>query len=228
MKVVQEFTVAHDPATVWAFLDQPRKVAECVPGVESVEEVAPDQFRVEVTQKVGPISATFRAKVTIAERVEGRSLKLVSTGQVARGAAGSFRSDVLVSLLPEGEGTRVSVEGDLALAGMLGSIGQSVVERQTAALARTFATNLSDRLAGTAAPAPAPQADAVAAAAPAFSTVAPKAAPAGAGAPAPAGTPSVDAVTQAVARAEFWAKFAAATSTATLVVVLVLLGRLWG
>lgn len=219
MKVTQEFTVASDRKSVWAFFEQPRRVAECVPGVESVEEIEPDQFRVLVTQKVGPISATFRAKVTVAEKVANESMRLVSTGQVARGAAGSFRSDIVVRLLSEGERTRVRVDGEVALAGILGSVGQSVVERQAAALARVFAENLAARLNPSSADSPVGSTEP---AIPPVSVAAPVAGRAVAAA-APVAAPDLE---RAVARAEFWSKFAASTSAAALAVALVVLGRL--
>lgn len=220
MKVTQEFYVAHDAGKVWAILERTDRIAACVPGVEEVEEIGADEYRVKVTQKVGPISATFKAKVTIAEKIDRESMRIVSTGQVARGAAGSFRSDVLLRLIPEGEGTRVRVEGEVALAGMLGSVGQSVVERQMSTLAATFAQNLSKEL-DPKSPA-SPAAPAIAAAVSAQPTTR-KMAESGFVLRDDADLASLRVASE---QALLWSKFAAGLSAATLAVALVLLGRL--
>lgn len=228
MNIQQEFDVPHAPAIVWAFLDRPRDVAACVPGVEEIEELAPDNFRVLVTQKVGPISATFRAKVAIIDKIEGKSMRIVSTGQVARGAAGSFRSEVTVTLMPEGTGSRLRVDADVALAGMLGSVGQSVVQRHAAALSETFAANLVRRLSPDSSDRPALGADPANKASQSAKTPKPEPTPVGVAVSAPAGAVPDPAFTHQIGQTEFWARVAAGASLGTLAVVLVLLGRSLG
>lgn len=217
MKLTQQIVLAEPPATVWAFFEDPRRVAACIPGMEEMEALGPDQYRARVSQKVGPISATFTAKVTVAEKVAPERMRLVSTGQALRGAAGSFRSEATLRLVPDGGGTRILVDGEVALAGVLGSVGQSVVERQAQTVTEAFARNLAQALApGAGAPAavsPAPAAAPAAIAAPASTPVMPAAA-----AREPAPRPSL----------EFWVKLTAGVSVVTLAIALILLGRALG
>jgi type II secretory pathway pseudopilin PulG len=95
------------------------------------------------------MTATFDVKMRVTARDPGRSMQFTAVGRSVRGAAGNVRASHLVRLSGEGEGsTRVLLEGDVALGGMLGSVGQKVVAKQAAAVTRSFAQALQARLGG--------------------------------------------------------------------------------
>ena len=152
MKMREEFVVAEPPATLWEFFEQVDRVARCVPGVEDVTVVDADNSRVRVTQAVGPMSATFDLKMRITDRDPGRSMEFTAIGRSVRGAAGNVRSTNTVPLEEaDGGGTRVTLDGDVALGGMLGSVGQKVVAKQAGKVTRSFAEALERELTGGAA-----------------------------------------------------------------------------
>ena len=70
-----------DPATVWAAILNPEVLKECVPGCESMTGSPEEGFEAVVTQKVGPVKATFKGAVSISDRVEGQSLKISGEGK---------------------------------------------------------------------------------------------------------------------------------------------------
>jgi carbon monoxide dehydrogenase subunit G len=148
MKLREEFEVAQPVASVWTFFEQPERVAECVPGVEQLTVVTPDDIDVRLTQSIGPMTATFAAKVTIVERVPEKLIGFTATGKSVRGAMGNVRAGVTVQLEPAGDRTVVMVEGDVALAGALGSVGQKVVAKQAGKVTGQFARNLEQALGG--------------------------------------------------------------------------------
>jgi carbon monoxide dehydrogenase subunit G len=158
MKMREEFVVAEPPAALWEFFEQVDRVARCVPGVEEVTVVDADNSRVRVTQAIGPMSATFDLKMRITARDPGRSMEFTAIGRSVRGAAGNVRSTSTVHLEEaDGGGTRVLLDGDVALGGMLGSVGQKVVASQAGKVTRSFAEALERELSGGAEP-PAPAA----------------------------------------------------------------------
>src|SRR4051812_20235711 len=146
MKLREEFEVAEPVATVWTFFEQPERVAQCVPGVEQLTVITPDDIDVRLTQSIGPMSATFAAKVAIVERVTEKLIGFTATGKSVRGAMGNVRATVTVTLQPVGERTVVAVDGDVALAGALGSVGQKVVAKQAGKVTAQFARNLEAAL----------------------------------------------------------------------------------
>ena len=99
------------------------------------------------------MTATFEAKVTVLERVTDELIRFRATGKSVRGAIGNLRTENTVRLRGTAEGTSVLVEGDLVLAGALGSVGQKVVARQAAKVTAEFAANLQRALNGEPAPA---------------------------------------------------------------------------
>lgn len=146
MKLHEQFEVAEPVGAVWAFLDEPERVAACMPGVEQLTVVTPDRIEVRATQGIGPMTATFAATITITERVEEKLIAFTATGRSVRGAVGNVRATVGVQLEPAGDRTVVLVEGDVALAGALGSVGQKVVAKQAGKVTAQFARNLEAAL----------------------------------------------------------------------------------
>ena len=148
MKLHEEFVVAEPVGTVWKFFEQPESVAGCVPGVEYVNVLDGDNVQVRATQSVGPMTATFDAKVTVLERVPEELIRFRAAGRSVRGAIGNVRTENTVQLRGFAGGTSVSVEADLVLAGALGSVGQKVIAKQGGKVTAEFAANLQRALRG--------------------------------------------------------------------------------
>ena len=148
MKLTEEFVVSGGVEEVWRFFEQPEAVAACMPGVEHVRVLDEDHVQVLATQSIGPMTATFEADVSVLERVTNDLIRFRATGRSVRGAVGSLRADNAVRLAASPDGTAVSVEGDIVLAGALGRVGQKVVARQARKVTAEFAGNLQRALNG--------------------------------------------------------------------------------
>lgn len=148
MKMHQEFTVTEPVSAVWKFFEEPESVARCMPGVEQVTVLDEDNVQVRATQSLGPMTATFETKVTVLERVTDELIRFRAAGKSVRGAIGNLRTENTVRLRGTADGTSVLVEGDLVLAGALGSVGQKVVARQAGKVTAEFAANLQRALGG--------------------------------------------------------------------------------
>jgi hypothetical protein len=97
------------------------------------------------------MSATFDAKLKVTEREPGRAISFSATGRSVRGAAGNVRVTNSVRLEDEpveggGDATRVLLEADVAMGGMLGAVGGKVIARQAAQAAKEFAAALEQEL----------------------------------------------------------------------------------
>jgi carbon monoxide dehydrogenase subunit G len=112
--------------------------------------VTPDDIDVRLTQSIGPMTATFAANVRIVERVPEKLIQFTAAGRSVRGAMGNVRATVTVQVEPAGDRTVVMVEGDVVLAGALGSVGQKVAANLEAALSggRSRATTVPAASAG--------------------------------------------------------------------------------
>jgi carbon monoxide dehydrogenase subunit G len=225
MKYKQEFRVTENVAKVWEFFEQFERVAQCVPGVQKAEVIDSDNVIVTLSQRLGPMSATFDAKVQITERIVREKIEFSSTGKAVRGAIGNFRSTNTVLLTAEGEHTHVTVTGDVALGGALGSVGEKVIAKQAEKVTTEFSRNLELALSGqageSAAAGGASAAPQVGAnpAADAAADPAPRAA-------APGPELRRDPLPAVGASSELWSKVSAALSGAALIVGLIVLAHL--
>ena len=114
-----------------------------MPGVQSVEGLGPDRYRVVATQKVGFISATFEMTTQVEKREPMRSLALASVGKSVKGAVGNLRSRDRVDFEPTPEGgTRVTLWSDLAVGGMLGALGHKAIAWKSREITEKFAQAL--------------------------------------------------------------------------------------
>lgn len=148
MKYRHAFRIRESGDRVWRFFERPLEVARCIPGVETAEplEDGEDGYSVRATQKLGPMSTTLQAKVRITERIDGERIGFTATGKAIRGAVGNFRAQNAVTLVREGDETCVAVEGEVALAGVLGTVGSAVINKHAAKVTAEFACNLEEAL----------------------------------------------------------------------------------
>ena len=149
MQIEEAFVVDAPVEDVWRFFEDVARVARCVPGVQSVDALGPDRYRVVATQKVGFISATFEMTTQIDGKEPPRSLRLSSVGKSVRGAVGNLRSRDRVDLEPHPEGgTRVTLTSELAVGGMLGALGHKAIASKSRELTEKFAQALRAALQG--------------------------------------------------------------------------------
>lgn len=149
MKVAETFTVPAAREDVWRIVGQVDRVAACLPGVEGVDVADHDNATVRITQSLGPMTATFQARLNVTHRDPGRAIEFAATGRSVRGAAGNVRVTNVVRLEDAGPGaTRVLLEADVALGGMIGAVGSKVVARQATKAAQEFAAALEREVRG--------------------------------------------------------------------------------
>lgn len=148
MKVSESFVVPETRDAVWKVVGDVERIAKCMPGIEDVSVVDPENANVRVTQSLGPMTATFDAKLKVTEREPGRAISFAATGRSVRGSAGNVRVTNSVRLEDEGWSTRVVLEADVAMGGMLGAVGGKVIARQATQAAKQFAAALERELQG--------------------------------------------------------------------------------
>jgi uncharacterized protein len=209
VKLHEEFRIDQPPGAIWSFFEQPELVSGCLPGVEEITVLDDDNVGVRATQSIGPMTATFDAKVTVLERVPNELIRFQAIGKSVRGASGNLRSLNAVRLEPSDGSTRVVIDGEVALAGALGSVGQKIVAKQASKVTAEFARNLERALRGEELPRPAARGPAVTGA--------------GAGAPS-AGWPSTASGAGAPLPKDPWLRVSAALSaaSATLSIIAIL------
>ena len=68
MDMSGEYRIAAPREAVWAALNDPDLLRQCIPGCEEIEKTSPTEFTAKVTAKVGPVKARFKAQKNLAAR----------------------------------------------------------------------------------------------------------------------------------------------------------------
>ncbi|WP_163851306.1 CoxG family protein [Pseudooceanicola aestuarii] len=136
MNLNEDRLIAAPPGLVWDALLDPAVLRSCIPGCESLTGTPADGFAAVVTQKVGPVRARFQGEVSLSDMVPGEHLRLTGAGK--GGAAGFARGGAVVTLAPEGPGTRLSYAVEAKVGGKLAQLGGRVIDGFTRKLADQF------------------------------------------------------------------------------------------
>jgi carbon monoxide dehydrogenase subunit G len=148
VKLTESFTVPAERATVWKFFEDLERVARCVPGVQEVEVLEDGRLRVRMRQKVGFLSATFDMRMKVTGKEAPATLEMASTGRSILGAIGDLRATNRVDFEPaDDSSTTVVLTSEVALGGMLGSVGQKVMASKARETAKEFAAALNTQIA---------------------------------------------------------------------------------
>src|SRR6188474_2114398 len=112
MELTNDFRVAVPVERAWAVLTDVELIAPCMPGAQ-LQEVEGDEFRGVVKVKVGPITAQYKGAASFQERDdEAHRAVIRAEGRDTRGQ-GNASATITAVLVPQGEGTHVSVVTDL-------------------------------------------------------------------------------------------------------------------
>lgn len=146
MKIEKTFTINAPQEQVWAFITDPQKVAQCIPGCEGAEEKAPGKYTAAINVKVGPIRVTFNIDI---EQTEARPPEFASYSskgdEGSRASRVSATSTLALQSLSAGE-TEVTYGSDIAITGRLGKFGSGMMQKIADNLGEEFVSNLKGQL----------------------------------------------------------------------------------
>ena len=67
MEMTNSRVVPAPAAAVWQALNDPAALKACIPGCESLERIADDEWRATIAARVGPVSAKFSGKMRVTD-----------------------------------------------------------------------------------------------------------------------------------------------------------------
>lgn len=124
-------------AKVWAALNDPEMLKQCIIGCDSLEATEPAKFVAAMSVKVGPVSAKFKGKLQLEDVQPPNSYKLKFEGQ--GGPAGFANGTANVSLVAESAtSTRLDYVANAMIGGKLAQIGSRLVDAAARKIADDF------------------------------------------------------------------------------------------
>jgi carbon monoxide dehydrogenase subunit G len=141
MELTNEFRVGVPPDRAWSVLTDVERIAPCLPGAE-LQEVEGDQYRGVVKVKVGPITAQYKGVAHFLEQDQAAGrVVLRAEGRDTRGQ-GNANATITATMVPDGDGTAVSVVTDLTVTGKVAQFGRGVLAEVSAKLLSQFVERL--------------------------------------------------------------------------------------
>lgn len=144
--IEKQFSVDAPISTVWDFLTDPHKVAACLPGASITEQVDERTFRGKIDLKVGPVSSSYKGKITF-ERLDQDAgfAELTGRGQDVRGRGGADMK--MTSRLVEHDGTTdVNVASEVTVTGILAQFGRGMIQDVSDQIFQTFTDRMRAEL----------------------------------------------------------------------------------
>src|SRR5215471_19275087 len=130
-------------AKVWAALNNPDILKQCIPGCQSLEMTSPTEMTATVVFKVGPVKATFGGKVTLSDLDPPNSYRI--SGEGNGGIAGFAKGGATVKLSAESpDVTVLSYEVDAQIGGKLAQLGGRLIDSTARKLAGEFFTSFGE------------------------------------------------------------------------------------
>jgi carbon monoxide dehydrogenase subunit G len=147
MELHNTFTVPVTVDEAWRVMLDVQQLAPCMPGA-SVDEVQGDDVLGRVKVKLGPISVTYRGKLTFVERDEEKHRVVLDAAAHELKGSGTASARITAGMESVEAGTEVTVTTDLSITGKPAQFGRSVMNDVSERIIGQFAQNLARELEG--------------------------------------------------------------------------------
>jgi carbon monoxide dehydrogenase subunit G len=134
-----EVVLPVDRETVWSALNDPEMLKRAIPGCETLEKTADNEFTATVTTKVGPVKARFKGRVRLTDLDPPNGYKISGEGE--GGVAGFAKGGAAVTLSTVPEGTKLSYTAEAQVGGKLAQLGQRLLAGTAKKTADEFFAN---------------------------------------------------------------------------------------
>jgi uncharacterized protein len=144
MEMSAEQLIPASQQQTWEALNDPAMLKQCVPGCESIDLIAENQYQVLMVARVGPVSAKFKGKLTLSDIQPPNSYSISFEGQ--GGPAGFAKGGAHVRLSPEGGATKLAYDVKANVGGKLAQIGSRLVDAAARKVADDFFRNFNQKV----------------------------------------------------------------------------------
>lgn len=135
LKIEGSYTFNAPRERVWQVLLDPKIMAQCMPGCESMNEVAPDKYETVMKVGVASVKGTYKGKVTIKDKQVPSHYVLSGEGS---GGPGFMQGDVAIDLEESNGQTMLKYSTEPKIGGLIASVGQRMLNGVAKLMAEQF------------------------------------------------------------------------------------------
>jgi len=142
LELLAEHKIRATRGAVYAALNDPKILAECIPGCEALERTSDTELVATVALKIGPVKAKFNGRVELSNLVPPESYTI--TGKGSGGAAGFASGTAKINLIEEANETILKYEVSAEVGGKIAQLGSRLIESTAKNLSKKFFSKFCD------------------------------------------------------------------------------------
>lgn len=123
------------PERLYAALTDPNVLIGAMPGLKTLDELAPGRFAAEMDMGVASIRGRYRGEMEIADPIPPASYRLVMRGE---GPGGFVQVEMKVSMESQGHATSLVYDGVAKVGGKVAGVGQRLLSGVAALILSQF------------------------------------------------------------------------------------------
>jgi carbon monoxide dehydrogenase subunit G len=140
MKVSGNYTLNVPRERAYALLQDPAILAKCMPGCESLDRIADNEYAMRMKMALASVSGLFSGKVKISEPNPPASYRLLVEGT---GKIGFMKGEGVLTLSTVDAATNVQFEGDVQVGGTIAAVGQRLLDTTARMIIKRFFDKLA-------------------------------------------------------------------------------------
>ena len=146
-KIEERFEVQAPVERVWKYLIDPKRVVDCLPGAELIEQKDEQTFLGAIKVKVGPLSMSYKGQAKFTEiNEQTHQVRMVGDAREVSGS-GSTKVSMLSTVSPLANGgSEVLVNADIDLVGKIVQFGRGMIQEVSRQMFRQFSTCVKKQL----------------------------------------------------------------------------------
>ncbi|MCI2415886.1 hypothetical protein MOQ72_00485 [Saccharopolyspora sp. K220] len=147
MKLASEFSVPASPEEVFPLFFDPDTMRACIPGCEELVRIDERTFRGRLVNEIAHVRFSAGFSAEIQSLTEPSEVAAVLKGEDRR-LGSSIKIDARLTVRPDGAGSVIGYEMDVALWGKLGRLGEPIIRRRSREVELEFAKSLTAAASG--------------------------------------------------------------------------------
>ncbi|HYR42990.1 MAG TPA: carbon monoxide dehydrogenase subunit G [Terriglobia bacterium] len=144
MELTGSYTIPAKQSVVWAALNDPNILRECIPGCETLSMLSETEFAATIVAKIGPLKARFTGRVELSEIDPDNGYRI--HGEGSGGIAGFAKGGARVHLQGAGDSTVLPYEIEAQIGGKLAQLGSRLITGVVNSMAEKFFTTLVSKI----------------------------------------------------------------------------------
>ncbi len=140
MRFEHEFSVDAPVERVWDFLMDVPHMASCIPGTSGITQIDESNYDATVIAKIGPITAKFGCRITIASLDPVAHAATVEMSGKDNRLGGGVKGKMAMTLAGiDPANTLVRIVSDVDILGKIGQYGHGMISKRAEAMLTDFA-----------------------------------------------------------------------------------------